>query len=557
MTRHAPSQHRPAHLLNHILDQPGLVEIIQNLDTGVLARLIEHIGLEDCAEIVAMTTVEQLRRLFDIDLWRDAAPGHDERFDADRFCLWLEVMLEAGPAFAASKIAQLDEDLVVLALCKQLLVIDLDELALSMSQPWRSDEEDLIDKELESCLGQEFEQYLVIARHHRFWEPILTLLLELNEHDFAFLVRLLERCCRISAEYIEDNGGLYRVLTGAQMIESDLAAEREERRRAEGFVAPAAAAAFLSRPRGMAMNRIATAVPDPATRDYFRALHTRSATGDNLQQGARSGPERIGRRVANFLEVLHKAQVIEDTGRRWLIEDGPSDRPGLPVSQAMQLLRLEQPELYSVRLEELSYLANVLISGCAYRDRRFRPIEAAQAAVSTANLGAEHLVHAASAQARHTIEANLSGPQAAELMRRHSLMQLFNTGWRLLHTHVAMYTARGLAGVLMRLEKGAPHAIAVESITVLRVALQTCTAAGRPWLFQNRLDELLGILDGAAVAELGLLLHEYPLLPDTIPIPLRRPESPCIANRRQILGVHALLKRRGMAGRAVANLRGK
>ena len=41
-------------------------------------------------------TLEQLREVFDEDLWRSARPGQDEAFDAARFVVWLEVLLEAG-----------------------------------------------------------------------------------------------------------------------------------------------------------------------------------------------------------------------------------------------------------------------------------------------------------------------------------------------------------------------------------------------------------------------------------------------------------------------------
>jgi len=127
LTRIAPPA--PRALLSRILDQPDLVAAVQALPARALGRLIDHVGLEDCGEIVALATTDQLRRIFDDDLWRTRRPGQDESFDADRFTLWLEVMLEAGEDFAAEKLAELPEDLVTLALARQVLVIKRQTLA--------------------------------------------------------------------------------------------------------------------------------------------------------------------------------------------------------------------------------------------------------------------------------------------------------------------------------------------------------------------------------------------------------------------------------------------
>src|SRR5437899_3187478 len=131
----APRTHaNPRTLLARILEQPGLVSAVQALPPAALLRLIDRVGLEDAGELVALATVEQLRRVFDEDVWRSARPGEDERFDAARFTLWLEVMVEAGERFAADKLAELPEDEVALALHHQVLVISLDELALLISE---------------------------------------------------------------------------------------------------------------------------------------------------------------------------------------------------------------------------------------------------------------------------------------------------------------------------------------------------------------------------------------------------------------------------------------
>jgi hypothetical protein len=103
----------PRPVLARILESPHLAIVVPRLHPGVLHRVIDRFGLEDCAELVALATPKQLARVFDLDLWRAAQPGLDERFDAERFGLWLEVLVESGVDVAAEKLAGMDVDLLI------------------------------------------------------------------------------------------------------------------------------------------------------------------------------------------------------------------------------------------------------------------------------------------------------------------------------------------------------------------------------------------------------------------------------------------------------------
>ena len=133
MRLHVSKLKQPSQLLNHILDQPELPDIIKKLDSGVLTKLIRHVGLEDSAQIVFLATSEQLENVLDEDLWYCEAPGRDETFDAARFGLWLEIMEENGIDFAARRVMELDEDLVTLGLCQLVLVAGMDDPSFCMS----------------------------------------------------------------------------------------------------------------------------------------------------------------------------------------------------------------------------------------------------------------------------------------------------------------------------------------------------------------------------------------------------------------------------------------
>src|SRR5204863_4225957 len=106
------------------MDTSHLALVVPRLSPEVLHRVVQRCGLEDCGELLALATPEQLAGVLDLDLWRADQPGLDEQFDADRFGVWLEVLLESGPAAAAQAVARMDVDLVTAALAHHLRVFD-------------------------------------------------------------------------------------------------------------------------------------------------------------------------------------------------------------------------------------------------------------------------------------------------------------------------------------------------------------------------------------------------------------------------------------------------
>ncbi len=511
------SSPRPQHLLTRILDEPELVSIVQSLEAPVLSKLIDHIGLEDAGELVALATTEQLEKIFDEDLWRSERPGKDETFDAERFALWLQVMMEAGVEFAARKLAELDEDLVTLAICKHVLVIDIDALAERMSDSRRSADEDLTDKALESCLYEEFGEYQIIAKDHHSWDAIIAVLVELDRNHHDFLTRMLERCCYISTEYIEDNGGLYDVLTSEEMLESDVAAEREERREQEGYVAPSSAASFLNLARITPLEELRTSeTVDPITRSYFRSFERAAGDGSKkgtqaLSQGAPA--QRVqSEKVVRFLQELREAEVLEEPGQQPLLAAGERQeaRAEPLLKLAVVALRDRNPDVHVERLRELSYLANVLLSGCGFGGRGFRPLEAADAAMAVCNLGLERLLNGEPATSEATVE------QAEELLERQGLVKLFQVGWSILHHDVLLFTARSLQEMLTRMAAGLREPRRAKELAWTAATLRADINAGKPWQSRGRLDGLGSTLDRATILALKALLSEYPLLPRAI-----------------------------------------
>jgi hypothetical protein len=367
-------------LLSRILVQPQLVKAVQALPPPALLALIDHVGLEDAGEIVAMATVEQLERMFDDDLWRSPKPGEDERFDPARFGLWLEVMLEAGSTFAADRLAELDEGLVAVAFDAQLLVIDLDELVLTMIDP-------ALEKALENGPYLDFDQYRVIARRADGWDTLAAALTSLDERHPGVLRRVLERLCRASSEWIADNGGLCNVLTAVEMLAEDAAADREDRRARAGHVSSASARAFLKLP-SVEARTILDEPRDAITRAYFREYGAPEAPG-------------LQRVTTWFEEISSDAPPL-------LLEGKPPE----PDTLLRRTLATLDEEVAAGRLRELAYLSNVLLAGSP---RRMRPLEAAREALEVCNVGLARSVE-------------VTGRSATDLLIHNGCEKLFRIG---------------------------------------------------------------------------------------------------------------------------------
>jgi hypothetical protein len=235
--------------LARILASPKLERLVPRLHPEVLYQVIQRRGLEDCADIVALATTEQLTRVFDLDLWRPARPGYDEVFDADRFGVWLDVLMESGPAVAAGALIRMDVDLVVAALAQHVRVFDSAAAARD---------------------GFEIGTYLVVPTRTASWDAIVSVLLHLDAEHHDYFNRLMGGCRVLSNAGFEADG-LHDLLGHAEQTLFDVAFEREQRRETQGYVTPAQARAFLRLARerrhdGGLLGR------NPVAVAYFRGL---------------------------------------------------------------------------------------------------------------------------------------------------------------------------------------------------------------------------------------------------------------------------------------------
>ena len=480
----------PRRLLARLLDTPHLAATVQRLEPSLLHRLVRHCGLADCAEILALATSEQVTRVFDDDLWTSAQAGADEELDADRFALWLEVLAEIGPEVAARKLVELDFDLVTAAISRLVLVFD-EELAIVRSaaaepgSEWEDlDVDAFVAGTLAGSSSHELGGYTIVARHPESWDALVSVLASLDhDHHHAF-ARLMRRCARLSSEYIVDNGGLYEVLTSAQQVVADAAASREDRREAQGYVTVSQATAFLKLARAPQAQDAAGV--DPVSAGYFRDLQARAKRSGEPASPAPPvlSAGDIEQDVREFLSSVEGYAELHRP-RALLAGAVPDDRLS---SVRRHLLQLQErdPAVYRRCTEELAYLANVLLSGCSFRSRRFRPVEAADAALAVCNLGLE--------------------PGAED----QALVACFRRGFRILHEEVCLPTARRLSETL--------SAVTYTDTVIERQARETAQRlrrdidAGEPWRSRDEI-EVVAMLDPPTWAVLVNLLEQCPTVP--------------------------------------------
>jgi hypothetical protein len=329
-------------ILNRILADPALPERIRALDGLALARLIDHVGLEDCGEIVALATTEQLQQVFDHDIWKSSRPGGDDVFDPERFVLWLEVLLELGSTSVAERLSEMDQDFLNLAFSQLLWVVRFEDLrGMAASEAG-------LEKIMESSHYHELEDYFLFSRQPRSWDAVLSAIVALDTDHHSLLIRILEACSHVTNEVIEESNGLHSVLTAEEQLNSDVAYEREKRREAQGYVTPADARAFLKLAAG----------PVDAEDHISPKRFRQHGFGTETQ----ANPSSRSNETPPVLSNLSKYARV-------------------------QSLLASDVSLRKLRMEELNYLANVLVSGGSIQGRSYRPGEAAQVVLETCERG--------------------------------------------------------------------------------------------------------------------------------------------------------------------------
>jgi hypothetical protein len=505
----------PRPLLARILDTPHLAVIVPRLQPEVLHRVIAHVGLEDCGELVSLATPAQLTGVFDLDLWRSERPGLDEQFDAERFGVWVEVLLESGPAVAARTLAGLDSALATAALAQYVLVFDPAAISLSGEMSGEDAPIEHAPDTPDTGLGCEIGGYLVAARRAEAWDAIVQVLTSLDADHQETFHRVMRGCRRLSNSTPEVDG-LDDLLMDAGQAMFDLATDREQRRERQGFATPAEARAFLQLSRQPSDGHEGAPSGNPIAAAYFR--HIEEATAQDAHpatsrlpaSSAPLMPDDSASAAALLVDVLVAEGVLPQPPRALLARpDGRTPRLAL-IQAHMGYAHNRDAASYLIRTQELAFLANTLLAGCSIQARPFTLQEASDAAVAVCNLGLEnppaHWVRSGP-RPGSAVADTTSLPE--DFLVSHDLVGVFQAGWRVLHQQVCMYAADRLISVLKRLRCDDREIQA--GLGALRRDLMQHRQSGEPWRARDALDVITS-LDMPAWAALLGLIAECPVM---------------------------------------------
>jgi hypothetical protein len=506
------SQNRRS-LLDRILDTPNLEHVVPRLQPELLHRVIQSCGLEDCGELVVLATPEQLRRIFDLDLWRSAQPGMDEQFDADRFGVWLEVLAEFGGSMAAQKLTEMDADLVIVGLAQHARVFDC-----AVVTPYRTTDgvESTGVREPDHGFAGEVGGYRLFAKRTDSWEAIVAILISLDAEHPDYFHQVMHGCRALSNSGRELDE-LDNLLAEKDQTMFELALDRERRRDEKGYVPPAQARAFLEMSRRLRLESDTMPPANSVALAYLRSLDetTAHSAPPGLSPSKGPAPEDPLQADAALVDVLLEAGIIAQQPRALLhgSQDQTGDHNGAlrRIRAHMQVVLACDHAAYARRSEELTYVANTIMAGCALQGRPFTAQEASDAAVAVCNLGLENWPSLwIPPRSASPIERSLKTKSLPDdFLVNHDLLTVFQVGWTVLHTDVCMYAAERLLEVLAGLRCDDRNV--QTGLDALRIELSKCCRAGMPWRAREALD-VIAILDMPAWTALLGLIDECPVL---------------------------------------------
>lgn len=360
-------------LVRRILDNPRLPACIARLEAPALDRLIRYVGKEDAQELIAHATAAQVRALVEVDAWHNDRPGGEERFEPGTFLEWLALFEDMGPKFLAEKVGELGSELFALALDRYAVVVDITTVGV---------------------MGdfENFADFGVLPKDEDEWPPIRALLTEIWNEDPDFVEAALAHCCQRRSLLAEKTH-----IVANDTLERDIAGDRDDRRRAEGYVTPLSASVFLGEAKGTPIGELLISVAyDPATAIQLRAMRARMGrhSADAAVPGAGSardggttpadaadagdaGLRELGELMAEAVSGSPAAKSIE----------GPRKKEETLLRRLLRRLGETDSEASEARMSETVYLANILMAGTSIQGARFTETEALKCVYATCNLG--------------------------------------------------------------------------------------------------------------------------------------------------------------------------
>ncbi len=493
--KHAPPTSKA--LLDTLTDSTALPALVARLDAPALKRLVDDVGMADAGALIEHASASQLKHLIDESVWASAVPGVPESLDVEALLRWFEVMLDVGESFAAERLLELGDDFCAMAFAKLVTV--------------NGSEADPGD-EFSVVIGV----YFVGARVTDEWDVVQAVLNDLwgEAPDFleALLGRLSFRHSVLGIEGENDAG---------DVLERDAAHEWAENRRRRGFVVAAEAGWFLERIAATELDAlVAEDTYDLATAQYFELqAQNAEAASDEADEPAADEEDAPLDEDAELDALQQEFERYETTRaeQRLLLTgpDGHDER--LPVRRALAALNADADVMES-RAQELSYLSNLVMTGCPLDGARLEEADAANLILATCNLGGAYL--------GWLDDGALDGDDAllVELLRvEPGLVRLFRLGWKL-NAQVPLQVAGALKRALLDERSPTRAGLAgwlVEEVEALLTEpdLVALTRAGRFEEVRESIEILRMVFRPPAVTALCRLVDQVPRVSTLLEMP--------------------------------------
>ena len=367
--------------LHSIVDNPALPAVLGRMQPRTLVRLIDRVGLNDAAELMALVPAPRLLKALDEAVWRSPRSGANPVFDPAEFINWLQVWNEIGEPFVAEQFAAFNDEYLAMCLSSVLLV--------------DGDSSKGLDTKSE-CFAF-YGHFLLRPAFDDDWEIVRAALDALWRHAPDRLLHVLGTLA--SSESMLNSDGRRTSLN------LDVAFARERHLERGGYVSPAGARAFLAFASVTTTHDLLTmSVYDNETRRFLDGVN-----------GIASTPPSQGQ-ITALSRLLESEAIVEPRRFESLRWNKHATRKAV-LAEMLNGLEGENQEAFQQRTRELAYLATVLMAGSSLEGQPFTGGDARDAALATCNLGVEFI---------HSRQAVL------KLDREPGLIRLFLIGWQLL-----------------------------------------------------------------------------------------------------------------------------
>ena len=364
----------------------------------------------------------------------------------------------------------------------------------------------------------------MLATRNDSWDAIVALLIELDAAHPDCFHRIMRGCRRHSNALFELDG-LDDLLKDDEQAVFELEIDREARREKQGYITPAQARAFLQMSRHVRLSQDAAPPPDPVVRAYFRGLevpavmeesperkHLIAHSSASAAEAKASIPDQAPfdqpdstAALATVVDLLRDAGLIDQQPRALLHAPDAQASPLRLIHAQLQFAGENDWAVAAVRNQELAYLANAIMTGCAIQARPFTPQEASDAAMAVCNLGLENWPMHWLAPSPSTRASIADSPTRLPdtFLIDHDLVSVFQVGWTVLYERVCMHGAERLIDTLKNL-RTEDREVQI-GLDALRRGMAKHWHAGSPWLAREALDVIAILNMPAWVALLGLI----------------------------------------------------